>query len=86
MLKGMDVEAGRQASTQITQGSQELDQLTQKMTTVIDGFDWVGPDADRTRDQWKSDYVAMLSKVSTSLQEFSTLINNQAQEQEQVSA
>jgi hypothetical protein len=86
MMKGMDVEAGRQASQQITQGSQELEQLTQKMTQVIDGFDWIGPDADRTRDQWKSDYVAMLSKVSTSLQEFSTLITNQAQEQEQVSA
>lgn len=84
-MKGMDVEAGRQASQQINQGSQELEALTGKMTQVIQGFDWIGPDADRTRDSWSSDYVTMLQKVSQSLQEFSTLINNQAQEQEQVS-
>ncbi|WP_148614396.1 hypothetical protein [Nocardioides rubriscoriae] len=84
-MKGMDVEAGRQASQQINQGSQELEALTGKMTQVIQGFDWIGPDADRTRDTWSSDYVSMLQKVSQSLQEFSTLINNQAQEQEQVS-
>ena len=84
-LKGMDVEAGRQASQQINQGSQELEALSGKMTQVIQGFDWIGPDADRTRDTWSSDYVTMLQKVTQSLQEFSTLINNQAQEQEQVS-
>ncbi|MDO9455275.1 MULTISPECIES: hypothetical protein [Nocardioides] len=84
-MKGMDVEAGRQASQQINQGSQELEALSGKMTQVIQGFDWIGPDADRTRDTWSSDYVTMLQKVTQSLQEFSTLINNQAQEQEQVS-
>ena len=84
-MKGMDVEAGRQASQQINQGSQELEALSGKMTQVIQGFDWIGPDADRTRDTWSSGYVTMLQKVTQSLQEFSTLINNQAQEQEQVS-
>lgn len=84
-MKGMDVEAGRQASQQITQGSQELEALAGRMTQVIQGFDWIGPDADRTRDTWSSDYVTMLQRVSQSLQEFSSLINNQAQEQEQVS-
>ncbi|MEO9325568.1 hypothetical protein ABFT23_18905 [Nocardioides sp. C4-1] len=85
-MKGMDVEAGRQASTQINQGSQELEALTGRMTQVIQGFEWIGPDADRTRDSWSSDYVTMLQRVTQSLQEFSTLINNQAQEQESVSA
>jgi hypothetical protein len=85
-MKGMDVEAGRQASQQITQGSQELEALTGRMTQVIQGFDWIGPDADRTRDTWNGDYVTQLQRVSQSLQEFSTLINNQAQEQETVSS
>ena len=85
-MKGMDVEAGRQASQQITQGSQELEALTGRMTQVIQGFDWIGPDADRTRDTWNGDYVTQLQRVAQSLQEFSTLINNQAQEQETVSS
>ena len=52
---------------------------------MIEGFEWIGPDAERTRQSWQSDYRTMLTQVVNSLQEFSTLINNQAQEQEQVS-
>jgi hypothetical protein len=84
-MKGMDVEAGRQSAQQINQGAQELEALTGRMQTSIEGFEWVGPDADRTRQSWSSDYRTMLTQVSTSLQEFSVLINNQATEQEQTS-
>lgn len=84
-MKGMDVEAGRQSAQQITQGAGELEQLTGRLTQVIEGFEWIGPDAERTRQAWQSDYRTMLTQVVSSLQEFSTLINNQAQEQEQVS-
>lgn len=85
-MKGMDVEAGRQASQQITQGSQELEALTGRMTQAITNFEWVGPDADRTRETWNGDYVTQLRNVVQSLEQFSQLINNQAQEQESVSA
>ena len=84
-MKGMDVEAGRQASQQINQGSQELEQLSSRMTQVIEGFEWIGPDSDRTRDQWRGEYVTTLQRITQSLQEFSTLIDTQAQEQEDVS-
>ncbi|HEY0952713.1 hypothetical protein [Nocardioides sp.] len=84
-MKGMDVEAGRQSAQQITQGASELEQLTGRLTQVIEGFEWIGPDAERTRQAWQSDYRTMLTQVVNSLQEFSTLINNQAHEQEQVS-
>ena len=84
-MKGMDVEGGRQSAQQITQGASELEQLTGRLTQVIEGFEWIGPDAERTRQAWQSDYRTMLTNVVASLQEFSTLINNQAQEQEQVS-
>ncbi len=84
-MKGMDVEAGRQSAQQINQGAQELEALTGRLQTSIEGFEWVGPDAERTRQSWQSDYRTMLAQVSTSLQEFSTLITNQASEQEQVS-
>ena len=84
-MKGMDVEAGRQSAQQITQGASELEQLTGRLTQVIEGFEWIGPDAERTRQAWQSDYRTMLTQVVNSLQEFSTLINHQAQEQEQVS-
>ena len=85
VMKGMDVEAGRQSAQQISQGAQELEALTGRLTQVIEGFEWVGPDAERTRQSWQSDYRTMLAQVTSHLNEFSSLINNQAQEQEQVS-
>ncbi len=85
-IKGMDVEGGRQAASQITQGMQELEALSGRLTQSIKSFDWVGPDADRTRSTWDTDYMAMLRQVGGALQEFSTLIQTQAQDQEQVSA
>lgn len=85
-MKGMDVEGGRQAASQITQGMQELEALAGRLTQSIKSFEWVGPDADRSRSTWDTDYMSMLRQVGGALQEFSTLIQNQAQEQEQVSA
>ena len=85
-MKGMDIEAGRQSVQTIQQGSQELEQLTNTLTQSLESFQWIGPDADRTRQTWQSEHRTALTNISQALQEFSTLINNQAQEQEQVSS
>lgn len=85
-MKGMDVEGGRQSAQQINQGAGELEALSGRLTQVIEGFEWQGPDAERTRSTWQSEYRPMLQLVTTSLQDFATVINGQAQEQEQVSA
>lgn len=85
-IKGMDVEAGTTAAQQINQGASELEELTGRLTNTIQGFEWHGPDAERTRSQWSSEYVTMLRQVQGQLQEFSTLINAQAQDQQSVSA
>lgn len=85
-MKGMDIEGGRQSAQQITQGAGELEQLTARLTQSLESFEWVGPDAERTRTSWNSEYRTMLTQVVAQLNDFSTLINNQAQEQESVSA
>jgi uncharacterized protein YukE len=85
-MKGMDIEAGRQSAQVIQQGSSELEQLTNTLTQSLESFQWIGPDADRTRQTWQSEHRTALTNISQALQEFSTLINQQAQEQEQVSS
>jgi hypothetical protein len=85
-MKGMDIEAGRQSATVISQGASQLEQLTQQLTSSLEGFQWVGPDAERTRSTWQSEHRTQLTNITQALNEFSTLINNQAQEQEQVSS
>lgn len=85
-MKGMDIEAGRQSAQVIQQGASELESLTNTLTQSLEGFQWIGPDADRTRQTWQSEHRTALTTISQALQEFSTLINAQAQEQEQVSS
>jgi hypothetical protein len=85
-MKGMDIDAGRQSATVISNGAQQLEQLTQQLTSSLEGFQWVGPDAERTRSTWQSEHRTALTNITSALHDFSTLINNQAQEQEQVSS
>lgn len=84
-IKGMDVQGGRDASRRVGDGAQQIDEVTTSLTAQLNGFQWVGTDADRTRDQWDQ-MAKQLGQVTHSLREFSDLINKQAEEQEQVSA
>lgn len=85
-MKGMNVQGGTEAAQRFMEGSEEIEELTARYTTVLESFEWYGPDADRTRQTWNEDYRRMLGQVSTAMQTFATLLNNQAREQEQVSA
>jgi hypothetical protein len=85
-MKGMDVEGGRQAAQQVNQCASEMEALNARCTQVIEGFEWHGPDAERTRAAWQSEYRAQLQTITTALQEFAALVNQQAQQQEEVSA
>ena len=82
--------AGRAQNAGFEFGAQrktrEIEQFGAQYTQVMTSFEWNGPDADRTRETWGNDYMNMLRQVSQALETFSTLINNQAQEQEQVSS
>lgn len=86
MVKGMDVQGGTDAAKAFARGAQEIEQFGAQYTQVMTSFQWNGPDADRTRQTWDEQYMNMLHQVSKALEEFSTLINQQAQEQEQVSS
>ena len=63
-MKGMDIEAGRQSAQTIQQGSSELEQLTNTLTQSLEGFQWIGPDADRTRQTWQSEHRTALTNIS----------------------
>jgi hypothetical protein len=86
MFKGMDTDGGQKAAGIIDGKAGELEQTISQMTQVIGGFDWRGPDADRTRENWQSEQVRSLTSVVEALRAFATLIKTQAQEQEKVSA
>jgi uncharacterized phage infection (PIP) family protein YhgE len=84
-MKGMDIEAGRQSAQTIAQGASQLEQLTAQLTNSLTQFEWIGPDADRTRQTWESEHRTHLTNIVSALNDFSTLINQEAQSQESVS-
>ena len=86
MFKGMDVDGGRNCAVVLEAKAGELEQTTAQLTQAIRGFDWRGPDADRTRSSWDTEQVRALQSVVEALRAFSTLIKAQAEEQEKVSA
>jgi hypothetical protein len=86
MFKGMETEEGLKAAGIIDNKAGELEQTITLLSQTIRGFDWRGPDADRTRENWDSEQVRSLTSVVQALRAFSTVIKTQAQEQEKVSA
>ncbi|HXH79859.1 hypothetical protein [Nocardioides sp.] len=85
-IKGMDVEGGTQAAQAFARGAQEIEQFGAQYTQVMNGWEWTGADAERIRQTWEDQHMNNLRQVSQALEGFSQLINQQAQEQEQVSS
>lgn len=85
-LLGMDVNGGRQASRTLLAGADQIAQTTVQLTQALDSFEWHGPDANRTREEWRSQYVTTLNQIAEHVREYGTMIDRQAQEQETASS
>ncbi|MFN8074052.1 MAG: WXG100 family type VII secretion target [Kineosporiaceae bacterium] len=85
-LIGMDVEAVRQLSQQMTQSGQQIQQIVQQLTAALQQVQWIGPDRERFVSDWESQHVQALNQVVQSLEQASQLANQNAQEQETASA
>ncbi|MGL5853538.1 MAG: hypothetical protein ACRCZD_22365 [Phycicoccus sp.] len=86
MFKGMDVDNGRACATTLDSRAGQIDEITSALTKTLHGFEWRGPDADRTRQQWDTEQVRALASVSEALRGYSQLIGTQAQNQEEASS
>lgn len=83
---GMDIQAGRDLARQMDVDGTEIEQLTGRLTNLLENTPWYGPDATRFKGDWSSQYVPALSQVVTALRENSQQIYNQAQQQEDASS
>lgn len=86
MYKGMHTENGKAAAIRIANGADAVESLRAELHNAIHGFDWFGPDADRTRTQWDGEQVKDLIAVVGALRGYAQLIRTEAEKQEQASA
>jgi outer membrane murein-binding lipoprotein Lpp len=84
-LTGMDIQAVRQLSTQMTHNADQIDQLSQQLTQALNDVQWLGQDREHFVSDWQSNHVAALKNVSQAIRDAATRANQNASEQEQVS-
>jgi pimeloyl-ACP methyl ester carboxylesterase len=82
---GMDTDAGRQAGDEIDQGSQRITELAQQLDTILHGFEWVGTDADRSRDTWQTSGRPALETTAQHLSALAVLLRREADAQDEAS-
>jgi uncharacterized protein YukE len=83
---GMDIQAVRTLAQQLTCDAEEIDQIAAKLTSQLDGTQWVGTDAHSFRDSWNGSYRQQLATVVNALRDAATAATNNANQQEQASA
>jgi uncharacterized protein YukE len=83
---GMDPTAVRQLAAQLNQKADEIQSISQQLTSQLGNVQWVGNDANRFRDDWNSTHRNQLQQVSTALHDAASAATNNATQQEQASA
>lgn len=85
-LYGMDIQAARDLVRVMNSDSDTINQLTARLTQVLEGTAWFGPDAQRFRSDWSGQYVPALQNVVRALQENAQVLAQQADDQERASS
>jgi uncharacterized protein YukE len=81
---GLDVEQVRQLSSRLSSEAQSIQQILSTLTSQLGNTQWMGPDADRFRQDWSGSHTAALKSVIQGLQDASQRAAQNASAQEQV--
>ena len=85
-FQGNSPEQMRQLAGHIQQTSEQLTQIGTGLGSAVDSVAWMGPDADAFKTQWWPEFQGQLNALSSQLNDKSTDVNRQAEEQETTSA
>ncbi len=83
---GMDIGQVRTLATQLDTGAGEIEALISKLTSVLDGTSWEGPDAVKFRGDWSGAHTQTLRNVAEQLKSTAVVARGQADQQEAASA
>lgn len=80
-ILGADVNALRGFADGLRGRAHQLDELVSRLTPMIDGLPWSGPDRDRFVRAWHGDHAAALTHVCSDMRDAATLASTKADEQ-----
>ena len=82
---GADVAQLKNLGNKLQAGSSEIENQKSMLTKVLDGTQWMGPDADAFKQKWSGEHMTQLTRVAESLKEASQKATRNAQEQSDAS-
>lgn len=82
---GLDVQQVRDLATNLDREADGIDQVLSKLTSILGGTQWTGPDATQFRNDWQGAHSNALRRVSQALRETAQLARSNAAQQEQTS-
>ncbi|MDP5228431.1 MULTISPECIES: WXG100 family type VII secretion target [Arthrobacter] len=82
---GADVQQLRALGKKLDNGGQTIDDQRTQLTSALNGTQWMGPDADKFKNEWQSQHVPALNKVAEALRTAGKSAAKNATEQETAS-
>ena len=82
---GMDVPEVRQTGQLMQQISGQIEDLMRQIDGRVRSTSWLGPDADRFKNDWWPKHQATLKNIATELHGLGQSALNNAQEQDDIS-
>lgn len=82
---GMDPQAVRQFSQQLTQKAGEIQSIVQQLTNALQNTAWLGPDRQQFESDWNGQHCTALRQVIQGLEQAAQRASMNAQQQEDTS-
>lgn len=84
-FQGMNPEEGRDVAQVITDAGQQILDLFEGVTSLVNSVEWVGPDYEGYREDWNSFQTGVIGELANLMQEKGTRLGEHAEEQDTTS-
>ena len=85
-MLGMNPESVRSMATQLDNSAWDIEGMITRLTGLLGGVEWNGPDAAAFRSDWDGAHVTALRNVLTALNAAAARARTNADQQDQASA
>ncbi|WP_114855635.1 WXG100 family type VII secretion target [Brachybacterium sp. YJGR34] len=84
-FKGMNPEQGREVASAIGEAGQQILEVIDQASSLVNSVEWVGPDYDAYREDWNGFVGGPVNSLIEVLQTKSDQLNQHAEEQDSTS-
>lgn len=84
-FKGMNPEEGREVAQGVTDAGQQILEVIDNVTGMVNSVEWIGPDYDTYRDEWNSFTGGAVGELVNALADQGRVLVQHAEQQDSTS-